>query len=453
MARLTRLALSLALFSIAGTLAQAQQAQLGRIARVQVKVAKLIAHVYVGSGSGILAFSATQDGQLEAVPGSPFNDNLSLMGANGRYLFGFEPSSVIIDSFSIAANGALKKAATTDTQQYWPLTDCPLTWWNGQGLRIDHSGQELYNAAIPEDLFCYSTFQSYSINNANGQLTYQTDTDKIFYGGPILSILGNNDFAYSPNCAAAFGNGPSPSVTVFQRVSNGQLDTVNASVPIPAAPDDTFNPDGPAAGYYCPITTATDPANHLAMTLQAVENVSDGPGAYYGPVVIAVFTADTRGNLATTSTYQNMATIPVDSNYNGTCLACATLRMAPSGDLLAAGGTGGVVLYHFNGGSQATMYKSLLAGDNITQILWDNTHHMYALGSDTKGAGKLWVFTVTPTSVTEAPGSPHSIPEPGNIVVQPFLELSLASGSKVPLRRPFAEKPLKRMAPIPLRAR
>jgi len=55
------------------------------------------------------------NGKLTAVPGSPFNFNLSLMGANGRYLFGFEPSSVIIDSFSMAANGALKKAATTNT--------------------------------------------------------------------------------------------------------------------------------------------------------------------------------------------------------------------------------------------------------------------------------------------------------------------------------------------------
>jgi hypothetical protein len=43
---------------------------------------------------------------------------------------------------------------------------------------------------------------------------------------------------------------------------------------------------------------------------------------------------------------------------------------------------------------------------------------MYALGSDTKGAGKLWVYTVTPTSVTEAPGSPYSITNAGGMVVQ-----------------------------------
>ena len=30
------------------------------------------------------------------------------------------------------------------------------------------------------------------------------------------------------------------------------------------------------------------------------------------------------------------------------------------------------------------------------------------------------VYTVTPTSVTEAPGSPYSITSPGNIVVQPL---------------------------------
>ena len=54
--------------------------------------------------------------------------------------------------------------------------------------------------------------------------------------------------------------------------------------------------------------------------------------------------------------------------------------MAPSGKLLAAGGYAGVVLFHFNGGSPLTKYKTLLANDNIGPILWDNNNHLYALG-------------------------------------------------------------------------
>ena len=369
-----------------------------------------VAHVYVGSGSHIQAFSAAANGKLTAVPGSPFNYNLSLMGANGRYLFGFEPSSVIIESFSMAANGALKKAATLNTDKYWPLGDCPLTYCNGQGLRIDHSGTGLYNAAIPEDLYCYSTFQSYKINNSKGTLTYLKDTDKIFFGGPQLNFLGNYEYAYSPNCAAAFGNGPSPNVTVFQRLNSGELITVPSGAALPTPPVDTSNPDpgGPYTGYYCPITMATDPTNHAAMSLSAYDPEDSGE---YGPIVIATFTADSKGNLKTTNTYKTVAVAETGSG--------GVMRMSPSGKLLAVGGSG-VELFHFNGGNPLTKYKMLLTGDGIGQILWDNANHMYAIGTDNKGNGKLWIYTVTPTSVTEAPGSPYSITSPGNIVVQPL---------------------------------
>ncbi len=236
-----------------------------------------VAHVYVGSGSHILAYSAAANGKLTAVPGSPFNYSLSLMGANGHYLFGFEPSSVIIESFSMAANGALKKAATLNTDKYWPLGDCPLTYWNGQGLRIDHSGTGLYNAAIPEDLYCYSTFQSYKINNSNGTLTYLGDTDKIFFGGPALGFLGNNEYAYSPNCVYPFGSNGNPEIVAFQRLSSGELITSTAGVAIPAAPA-----NGSDSGYYCPAgAIATDPTNHVAMTFHAIDS-NDGGNLWTG---------------------------------------------------------------------------------------------------------------------------------------------------------------------------
>jgi hypothetical protein len=378
---------------------------------------KPAALVYVGSGTHIYGYSAAVNGKLTAAPGSPFNYSLSLMGANGYFLFGFVPNTVTIESFSMASNGVLKKAATTNTQTYESSTCSPLTYWNGQGLRIDHSGSSLYNAAIPEDAYCYSKFQSFKINSANGTLSPLGETDKIFFGGASLSLLGNNKFAYSPTCVYPFGNSGSPEITAFQRLSSGELVTAKAGVPIPPAPVDTSNTDsgGPYTGYYCPNGgIATDPTNHVAMTFYAIDSDDN---ANYGPAVIATYTADANGNLTTTSTYKNMATLPTAAD--ATCLACATLRMAPSGKLLAAGGIGGVALFHFNGGSPATKYKTLLTTESISQIVWDNNDHMYAVGSDAKG-GKLWVYTVTPTSVTEAPGSPYSIPNAAGIVVQPF---------------------------------
>jgi len=411
MTRWTRLAVSLAaVLSTGGALAQAPEAQ--SIASVTATTtAAPVAHVYVGSGSHILAFSAAANGKLTAVPGSPFNYSLSLMGANGHYLFGFEPSSVVIESFSMAANGALKKAATLNTEKYNADSTCPLTYFNGQGLRIDHSGENLYNAAIPAEFPCRTWYQSFRIDDANGELTFLGNSGDVFLGGPSINILGNNKFVYSPDCAAAFGNGPSPQVTVFQRVSSGEIVTANAGVALPAAP-----PNGPDSGFYCPLTMATDPTNHAAMTLQAVDSVDDD-GTTYGPVVIATFTADAEGNLKTTSTYKNMAVSGPGGGPTGS--PGGSMRLSPSGKLLAVGGNG-LEIFHFNGGNPVTKYKTLLPGFTVSQILWDNSNHMYAIGTNSAGAGKLYVYTVTPTSVTEAPGSPYSITSPGNIVVQPL---------------------------------
>ena len=52
--------------------------------------------------------------------------------------------------------------------------------------------------------------------------------------------------------------------------------------------------------------------------------------------------------------------------------------------------------------------------EEVQQIFWDNANHVYALGLD-----KLWVFTATPTSVSEAPGSPYTIGQTVSLVVQP----------------------------------
>ncbi len=387
-----------------------------------------VAHVYLGAGTQILAFSAAANGELTPVLGSPFPYNTSVMGANGHYLFGFEPNSVVIDSLSMAANGSLKKVATTNTDNF---SNCPLTYQNGQGLRIDHSGQNLYNGAIGEGVdqgvWCNMNFQSFKIDESNGELTFLGAAGDIGLGGNSqgvggnaqLGILGNNKFAYYPWCYHANGYGPVNGVTVFERLSTGDLSSlekVDVNLVFPDAPEDIYNPNGQSWGYYCPLAVATDPTDHLAMTFYANDYTTTGTGAPYGPIAIGTFTANSKGYLSTSSTYKNMATLPVDSNYNGHCLACAALRMSPSGKLLAAGGPAGVLLFHFNGGSPVTKYKTLLANENVSSILWDNNNHMYVLGSDANGA-KLWVYTVTPTSVTEAPGSPYSTANAASMVV------------------------------------
>jgi len=53
----------------------------------------------------------------------------------------------------------------------------------------------------------------------------------------------------------------------------------------------------------------------------------------------------------------------------------------------------------------------------VAQLFWDNNDHLYAIS---QSAAKLWVFTVTTTGYSVAPGSPYSINDPQNIAVQPL---------------------------------
>jgi hypothetical protein len=76
----------------------------------------------------------------------------------------------------------------------------------------------------------------------------------------------------------------------------------------------------------------------------------------------------------------------------------------------------GLQVFHFNGSNPITHYTGLLTKDEIDQFFWDNDNHLYAISN---ASGKLFVFTVTPTSVSQAPGSPYTISQPLNIIVLP----------------------------------
>jgi hypothetical protein len=92
------------------------------------------------------------------------------------------------------------------------------------------------------------------------------------------------------------------------------------------------------------------------------------------------------------------------------------MKMAPSGKLVAVAGNEGLQVFHFNGASPTTKYTGLLTTTHINQMFWDNANHLYAISQST---GKLYVFTITPTGYSQAPGSPHTIATPNSIIVQP----------------------------------
>ena len=152
--------------------------------------------------------------------------------------------------------------------------------------------------------------------------------------------------------------------------------------------------------------TAADAATHVAVAMQPLNNSSLQPD---GSAQLATYTADSSGNLITTSSYANMPKVALGGVED--------LSMSPSGKLLAVSGTGGLQVFHFNGSDPITRYTRLLAKDDVDQVdqvFWDNHNHLYAVS---QSAGKLFVFTVTPTSYSQAPGSPYLITNPQSIVV------------------------------------
>ncbi len=342
-----------------------------------------VANVYVSNTvNQIIGFSASPTGKLTAILGSPFKGaGGQSMAANGKYLFGAGKATIY--SYSIAANGALKQVASINALKY--NNDST----NGfvHDLVLDHTGATLYNL-MADDI--NNPYQAFRINQSNGELTF------IWIGGERrgnntpLTFTGNNRLAYT-----ATNFYLNPDIMGFQRNSNGTLTEININQPFPVAkPGDV----------YLSVFAVADPANHMAVAFFPEKGAPFGPQD--GPELLATYTADAAGNLSTTSTYKNMP---------GTAAGAVNrMRMSPSGKLLAVAGSAGLQIFRFNGANPITKYTGLLVSGPVSMAFWDNANHLYALG-----ASKLYVFTVTPTSVSQAPGSPYAIAKPAALVVQP----------------------------------
>lgn len=353
------------------------------------------AYVYVMSVSSsnkgnIYAYSAASTGRLMPVAGSPFSTDLAYGGSiagNRKYLFATD--GIDINSYSVASDGALQQVDSIDAQQF-NQSNCG----GPMALFLDHSGATLYDLDIYSDC-ANNGYQSFNAQASSGELNYLGVTAAMspVFGTP-LSFLANNVYGYGASCyhwyQAIFG---------FMRDSNGTLTDLNINPSMPTAK---------AGQFYCPGLAAADAANHVAVPMQAMNSSTFQP---VGIGQLASYTADNSGNLTSASTYSNMP---------GVAVATITgISMSPSGKLLAVSGTGGLQVFHFNGANPITHYTGLLTTgpiEQLDQIAWDNDNHLYAIN---QSAGKLFVFTITPTSFAQAEGSPYLIASPVHITVLP----------------------------------
>jgi hypothetical protein len=348
-----------------------------------------VAYVYVSSSpssnkSEINAFAASRNGTLTAVSGSPFPAKVQSMAVNPKYLFGTD--GVYIYSFSVAPDGSLQKIGSINAQKY--------NGYNCGGpyvLFLDHTGTTLYDEDFYGNICANNTYQSFSIDRSTGELSYLGASDPSVVFNVPLSFIGNNAYAYGSSSREY-----NSSIFGFRRNSDGTLTDLNLNPSLPVSKQGDF---------YVTYGAATDPTNHVAIS---VVPHNGNTWQQDGPPQLATYTADSKGNLTTKSTFSNMPAAAVKHVDN--------IQTSPSGKLLAVGGMAGLQIFHFDGGNPITHYTGLLVKEQVDQFAWDDANHLYALSLS---AGKLYVFTVTPTSVSQAPGSPYLITNPQGVTVLP----------------------------------
>jgi hypothetical protein len=367
-------------------------ASVAQIASTQTTQNPDVAYVYVsntlsGATNEVHAYAAAANGKLTPVIGSPFPADVTSMAVNDKYLFGSNTNGLYVDAYWIESNGALRYAASNDMVKY-NSNACG----SSGPIFFDHTGATLYDMEFRSDC-ANNTYESFTVEKPTGDLQNLGNSSPNDWLYLPASFIGNNVYAYSASCLGDMYWG----IYGFKRSSSGLLSEVN----ITAAP-----PTPPTGYFYCPSQAVADPTNHVAISMQPVDqlNFSRDRAAQ-----LAAYTADAAGNLTTTNTSASMPKILVGTVND--------LNMAPSGKLLAVGGTAGLQVFHFNGSQPVTHYTGLLTTAGVDQMFWDKANHLYAIS---RSAGKLFVFTITPTSFKQAPGSPYTMSVPQDMIVQPL---------------------------------
>ena len=363
-----------------------------------------VAYVYVGTSKGINLYNAASNGKLTLVAGSPFKTTGLMIGSNQKYFITL--GTDLVRSYPVKANGAIGAQVSQINTQNYNGSNCGTT----NGAVLDHSGQDVYvllNVPPDGNNVC-NAFQTFKIATASGQLTFNGATT-INTGAPAMrnlpTFLSNNKYAYLVNnfdFVTQFGDTDVylTSESSFLRETNGTLESSGGFWDLPAPP-----PAEDPGYIWFPLQVTADPSNHLAI---AMHPWFDAPFGTTGGPQIGSFTVDSNGNAHTTNTYKNMPFPDVFPAY---------MNMSPDGKLLAVAGgaSGGLQVFHFNGAAPITKYSKVLTTGLISWIRWDKANHLYALGT----GGKLYVYTVTPTSIAAAPGSPYTVSGPAGLFVVP----------------------------------
>jgi hypothetical protein len=361
-----------------------------------------VAYVYVSTSKGTDLYDAASNGKLTLVSGSPFPTSGYMVGSNGKYFITAGTNDIY--SYKIASNGAIEgRVSELDTQSF-SGGKCGAT----AGAVLDHSGHEVYvslkGAPADDGNELCDALQSSSISSS-GTLTFKGDVlvdedEKISGSDTLPVLLGNNAFAYS---LEGVTDSCEQTINIFAREGSGALEL--------AGGQNVNYPAGPSGGYFYyplfpshvsgfvgsvwPSIITDDPTDHLAIALYAMKDAPCGPTK---TPQLASFTANSKGQLTTTNTSEDMPSI-AGSGIN-------VMRLSPAGNLLAVATGTGVQIFHFNGSKPITRFTGVIGTSGyVSDLQWDKSNHLYAINGAT---GKLHVYTITTSTAVEATGSPYA---------------------------------------------
>lgn len=354
-----------------------------------------VAYVYVQTTKGIDVFSASSTGQLTQVKGSLFADTGQMGAINGSHLVSVGTSSMF--TYPIESTGAVGKQAFEVSTVKNDGSGCGT---NLGGALFDHTGKYVYvllsSGDTNSDNPC-SALQSYKIES-NGELTFlgEAVTDNSYHGVDlpegVSTISGNDKLAYG-----VWGDIYTDEFSAFTRESSGALMTngaftVTDPTPNPAGANDPDDPNSNSDAYF-PMLAAADPSNHLAVAVtESFNNNAPAPQ-------MASYTISSDGSISSTNTWQNMPSLSIYPSV---------MAMSWTGKQVAVASQG-IQIFNFNGASPMTVASTLpLAARDFSQLAWDKNNHLYALDYEN---GDLYVYTVSGSTITAAPGSPYTIPD------------------------------------------
>ncbi len=335
------------------------------------------AYVYIqiqGSQGAVYGFTASSAGQLSAIPGAPWKPAGLIVGDNKTMLVTMGEDN--LHTYGIASNGAIEGQLEGNPDTDYG-NDCDAG--ANIGAVMDHTGQWVYvlqEARGAEPCWAYKSFEI-SNQYSEGVLNGEGDDEVTAPPGgsfDLPSILGDESFAYADQI-----DGNLTSVIGFQRDGAGALQQIQFQEVDPTLADGVYvpyRPDASSTGRY--------------LVLQLYANGS-------GKGQLGSYTVDSNGNISSTNTSDNMPASPF--RITGTTFSYSGKMFVTYADNGAKRSLGnGIEIYNFNGADPLTPYTALLTGTRIDQVAWDGSNHLYAISAS---GNKLYVFTVTSTSVTE----------------------------------------------------